>query len=556
MRKTTLKVAELATIIYAILVLMSLILDNAYYSQFNIPIVSYMSGSEILLSCVQQFLTPSIMVYAASIVCCFVLVPIIYRAFYKKPYSINNTIPSHDEITAKYNTASVIIVTLSLIASIFIYTQFPDALIFGLVWTSMMYLYCIFPKIIPDKFKYFKSETNKFSDNILREHKERFYDINYRYRLHIFAFACLLSVFFIMLKVQYYKAKEVKEKGNGVCVLLEGDGINIDTREGTIDYIGECAGNIFLYDHETQGTIIYERSQILNYKLITDYIAKANVKYDRYAEQVQADNRHVGTNLLQRINAEAPLTNIFTFTIPDNYVLTQQDNNYYVWEDSVTHAYIEQLNLPKRFFDNKPSATDIFNLDIYVMEGGYTDNPGLCSTTLNTYTGKGGELVQTIIADGDHYAAWLFYSPTERHDNIAGEFMKSMRLKGNVWQQMAIIYRANESLWNIIAIIMGISFLICFYFGCVSLTSDDQKAKKEPKSEKKKFSDYLGIYLFIIFEFAFFFVPLISLFASSHRWPVILTCLGLTLLTMIVLFVTGIIIAAIIKRDKNKDNIN
>lgn len=420
----------------------------------------------------------------------------------------------------------------------------------------MMYLYCIFPMIIPDKFKYFKSETNKFSDNILREHKERFYDINYRYRLHIFAFACLLSVFFIMLKVQYYKAKEVKEKGNGVCVLLEGDGINIDTREGSIDYIGECAGNIFLYDRETQGTIIYERSQILNYKLITDYIAKANIKYDRYAEQVQAENRHVGTNLLQRINAEVPLTNVFTFTIPDNYVLTQQDNNYFVWEDTVTHAYIEQLNIPKRFFDNMPSATDIFNLDIYVMEGGYTDNLGLCSTTFNTYTGKSGELVQTIIADGDHYAAWLFYSPTERHDNIAGEFMKSMRLKGNVWQQMAIIYRTNESLWKIIAILIGISFLLSFYFGYISITSDEQKAKEDTKHVKNYLTKFLRIVNWSIISFICLIFPYFFLLTSSHRWPVILTCLGLTLLTMIVLFVTGMIIAAIIKRDKNKDNIN
>ena len=55
MKRSTIKVAELATIFYAILVLMSLLIDTAYYSQFNIRIVSYMSITEILLSCLENF---------------------------------------------------------------------------------------------------------------------------------------------------------------------------------------------------------------------------------------------------------------------------------------------------------------------------------------------------------------------------------------------------------------------------------------------------------------------------------------------------------------------
>ena len=39
MKNTPLKVAELATIIYAILAFMSLLVDSAYYRQFNINIV-------------------------------------------------------------------------------------------------------------------------------------------------------------------------------------------------------------------------------------------------------------------------------------------------------------------------------------------------------------------------------------------------------------------------------------------------------------------------------------------------------------------------------------
>ena len=47
--RTTLKVAELATFIYALLVFGSLIIANAYYSVFNVNITNYMTFSEILL---------------------------------------------------------------------------------------------------------------------------------------------------------------------------------------------------------------------------------------------------------------------------------------------------------------------------------------------------------------------------------------------------------------------------------------------------------------------------------------------------------------------------
>ena len=49
------KLAELATFIYAIMVFISLMIDNAFFSHFNIRIISYMSISEILLSCVEQW---------------------------------------------------------------------------------------------------------------------------------------------------------------------------------------------------------------------------------------------------------------------------------------------------------------------------------------------------------------------------------------------------------------------------------------------------------------------------------------------------------------------
>ena len=567
MKSRTLKVAELATIIYAILVFMSLIVDNAYYSEFNIPIVSYMSGSEILLSCIERLASvnfslwfyPIIMfVIGLSMVLCMQRL-ILLRTFIFQRRSLTAKFST----TVIYNTIIVLLLNIVFSANPIIYYKGSWDI---LLLTLIFFLDYIYYFMLPNPFaSYWKaSEPYNWKAYPIRRYlferdkvrmrmapdfyfgpkTRRLIETNYEYRVHLLVFAIIISLFSIEMRFQYRKADDVKLNGTGVCVILEGDGINIDTREGTIDYIGECAGNIFLYDRETQGTIIYDRSQIRHYKLITDYIAKANAKYDRYAEHVQSENRHVGTNLLERINAEAPLADVFAFTIPENFVLTQQENNYFVWEDTVTHTYIEQLNLPKRFFDHMPVATDIFNLDIYIAEETvHSDNMGLCSTTIKYFTGKGGEVIQTIIGDGDHYTAWLLYDPTGQHSAIRTDFRKSLRLKGNVWKQMAMIYRANKTLWVIVLIVLAIASFFCFIFGSVSYPLKKKPTKKKNKPEKKK--SFSSIFFRVLTVILYLWVPVYFIITTTHRIPVILTFAGLALLTMLVFFLLGVLLSAL-----------
>lgn len=112
MEKTTIKIAEMATILYAILVFMGLMIDNAYYSQFNIRIVSYMSAAEILLSSVQGFFSSK----ASFEIGMIIYALLIFYAYFSARRLISMTFLSTPRsltakfsVSARYNTIIIII---------------------------------------------------------------------------------------------------------------------------------------------------------------------------------------------------------------------------------------------------------------------------------------------------------------------------------------------------------------------------------------------------------------------------------------------------------------
>ena len=544
MKKRTIRLAEFATIIYALFVFLSLVIDNAYYSQFNIQIVSYMSVSEILLSGIEglpKYINPLLSLVASAIF--YYIVTIIthfrygfIRQRYLSLFSPENSIISHFYVATIYNLVSVLVLPIVLYRNLHsIHNLSTMDLYIWMPWIIVpllieILLITLLIRVLPSPFYKLRiGETycsarkywslygvcdNNIANLLLSPEERKLIQYNYRYR---YIFPCLLFIagwFMGQLLENYTLAKEVKESGRHVCVVMDGENLHLDIREGSISYIGECENYIFLYDKNTQGTFIYDRKHIYNYLLITDAIAYTHTKYDQYAESYCTQNTHVLPNILLQIDTISALHTNYSIVIPVTYRLLKQSNNHYIWKDSVTQTYIEQVNLPRDLFKEMPFDGEIFNIDIYVHEREKTEinNIGLCTTIVHSYKGKGGEKAQTVIGDGENYSAWIFYDPIGKHAELGKNILNTICLSGNVWSQMITIYHTNKTGWNIVGIILCVIYVICF----VICLFDSYNLKKSFWSNIKE--HYWVIWVAVVF---FFICYIYMMLSSSHRWFVV-----------------------------------
>lgn len=275
-KSTPLKVAELATILYAILVFMSLLVDNAYYRQFNISIVSYMSASEILLSCIEQIpnyikpLMNTFKWFVVSYVFTAILMAIVRpkeQSFFDYLFTIylpGNNVVGKLRIILTYN-----IISLYLPLSCFLVCD-PSLLAIPIskedLWMILIVPILIEVLLLCSVLILWRLLHSKSS---LRLTPTMVQVIEKVYSLRISCIVVLfcLGLFTSQLITETKRAVLVKDVGTGKNVLIEGEDIRVDTRVENINYVGESSGFIILYDKVTKATIVYDRNRISNYRV-------------------------------------------------------------------------------------------------------------------------------------------------------------------------------------------------------------------------------------------------------------------------------------------------
>lgn len=284
MKNTPLKVAELATIIYAILVFMSLLVDSAYYRQFNINIVSYMSVSEILLSCIEPL--PKYLKPFMTFTFWFV-VGYVFTTFFLAARDRNSKEKSFIErlvfVASPYQDVFGKLSKLTLYIAIALYLPFmcffmDDYSIWSVPINPKKLLTVLFIPILIEVvlliafciISHFFRHPHPLSFPT-----RQLVNAAYSSRITGIVIIAFIGIFSAQLIRETQRATIVKETGSSTGVLLEGDGIHIDTRTDGITYIGESAGFIFLYNKTNQSTAVYDRSRISNYRIFRKNVTPA-----------------------------------------------------------------------------------------------------------------------------------------------------------------------------------------------------------------------------------------------------------------------------------------
>ena len=290
--KTTLKVAELATFIYAILVFGSMCTEMAFYSVFDISISAYLNTSEILFA----FLDKPLMY-----VPCIILLIISYFAHgFTLDINENLTFKQKRKSLASYITAIIGLNTCAIcIASYFlevlepsvIYITFFVIILLLLLPNSLMdfVIDCVsegYKEVIVVFRKIFKMKV------LYREHDQKqsnkaisFWKINgYKQAKHKYVlinklcnndilFKIIISYSIIIIgicAINYSRARAYLE-GN----ILPSKSLVIRTEDMTYEcdnieylFIGESIDYLFIYEMSKNQTIVIPRTRVL----LTSYI--------------------------------------------------------------------------------------------------------------------------------------------------------------------------------------------------------------------------------------------------------------------------------------------
>lgn len=543
MKRSTIKVAELATIFYAILVLMSLLIDTAYYSQFNIRIVSYMSITEILLSCLENFY-----LYAPSLIFVGICLAV-YIVYWVDPihrivnlyarlkggetvkqiedysrlnfyFGSKHSLHAKYSVVSKYNDWFKMLPLMVIFSSLYPYQSIVLNYTSGQVALVVLFLIYIFVFLLfVGNYKQIEKtydwtdhptlEKQYFRDPIRKKiaayhfssNERAIIEFNYRFRHAIVCIIFFISMFIALCLAMFYSAKEVIEKGNDYCVVLKSKDTIVDTRMPNIDYIGECAGYIFVYDRVSRGTHVYERSSLDSYLIVKQSMLAADTNLYELGNQNIVYSSHVKESISKEIvNCCASEINEYfiDYNNSQNRLIDHQ-LNHYVWYDSINCTYLEQLTIPKSLFECLPSDNDIFMLDGYVKDEDRTKQYRKTAIEC-TYQGTKGEKIKTMVCKGMDYCAWLFYDESGKNIQLGDQIFNSIKSKYTPWQQLKIQYRNSDTQENILLL-----FLLCFFLGLNAIVgfvvahgfynAEDQGNKTKIKIKKKDVGMILGCFL-------------------------------------------------------------
>ncbi len=276
--RATFKVAELATIIYAILVFGSLCVEMAYFSTFGISISSYLGPSEILLS----FLTKPFM-YLPSL---FVLV---------LPYFIPGLRLNSSSMTSFWQryTAfawySYLLITVNVAAVLAVSAFYKvDYSAGGIIACLGLLLILFLPNSFALTQRYMMRNAIRhtwdqikktFKRPMLPQTASRIRIRRYRYAKHkmqVIGQLCDNAMLYnVILSYSIMVIGLSAINYSRACAYIDNDidpatKMEVTTQTGTyvcdnIDYlyIGESVGFVFIYDRATQETLVLPREQIL-----------------------------------------------------------------------------------------------------------------------------------------------------------------------------------------------------------------------------------------------------------------------------------------------------
>lgn len=553
------KLAELATFIYAIMVFISLMIDNAFFSHFNIRIISYMSISEILLSCVEQWpiYLKNIGIVLSYCLILFICYTVLFEAkkdqIKKLLFTNAQTIQEQHQVALLFNWAAVILIPILLIFTP-TYGAFAK-LNYGIYfdWMSLfvLILVIIIPTIYCLFFKTFKSglellqlieekEKDKYTeiDKLDTDIYTKCIKVNYKYRWYILFLFFLIGFYYGQKVDQAYRAQKIITNGSKTHVIIDGDDMHIDTREGMITYISDCEKYIFLYDCAKQSSIIIDKSRLHRFVLLDQYDVITHKFYDDHIAEIQEHGSHVDPRLESVIDTLAKVPCDYTIDIPASFCLVKASNNHFIWRDSVTNVYIEQVNIPKDFTTGDDdiqwcSAGRIYRTDLYAMAYDNNTDEMLCRTIDRMYVGKCGEYIRTYDCEGaKSHAVWLFYDPSGRNRGMAVTIFDSVKIKGDIFDELHCICSSHPIYWGIMLGILAIGALIVFILNLLIGELDKETIKSVFKTS--------------LIALCLLYIPpiCINLFVriTLHKWALIAMLYGAYIACLYVLLVLAVLI--------------
>ena len=306
--RTTFKVAELATIIYAILVFGSLCVEMAYFSTFGIAISSYLGPSEILLS----FLTKPLM-YLPSLV-------VLVLPYFIPDLRLNSlSRTSFRQRNRAFAWYSYILITVNVLAILAVSSFYKvDYSAGGIIACLGLLLLLILPNTymsdtrnmlreairhsVYNIKKAFKCSTDKSGNDTTKKpvfsrtvSKIKISRYKYaKHKLQIINMFCenallynIILSYTIMIiglsAINYSRACAYIDKDIDPPTKME---VTTPTVTYICDneqhsYIGESVGFIFIYDRVAQETLVLPREQILQSSYA---VSERNLRVKRHLE--------------------------------------------------------------------------------------------------------------------------------------------------------------------------------------------------------------------------------------------------------------------------------
>lgn len=294
--KQTLKVAELATFIYAILFFGSLCINMSYYYPFGISIVAYMESWEIFLLFLKSF-----DLYIPFLIALVLMHPILFKNEYQVN-SIKRTIYRLNNFICIGFTIAILISLLILDNSNF-WTLWPISIslkkltILNILFISMMIYYALsmfFPnRIMGEVFKLRLKRYGSTSIGMKAELyliniisggsniKEKKNTINKYIWIINHKFLYLVLVIYV-LSIAVMSVRNFSEAYNyknglykpNINIRIVSGNQDIDTQTDDVIYLGECHQYIFLYD------LNHHYTQVLNRKDISLLLIKKQLPFN------------------------------------------------------------------------------------------------------------------------------------------------------------------------------------------------------------------------------------------------------------------------------------
>ena len=303
--RTTFKVAELATMIYAILVFGSLCVEMAYFSTFGIAISSYLGVSEVLLS----FLTKPFM-YLPSLV--VLVLPVFLPGL--RLDSLSKT--SFRERYAAFGWYSFVLIMVNILAVLAVskFYQLDAAAVIIACLAAVLLLilpnsYMSMTRDMARQFteRIFKrsarksgAENNKTDLPLTSKTQSIFRGKKYKRAKHylqivnLFCGNALLYNVILSYSIMIIGLSAINY--SRACAYIDKDidpptKMEVTVSSGTYvcdndlySYIGESVGFVFIYDRTAQETLVLPRGEILRSSYA---VSERNLSVKRYLESLE-----------------------------------------------------------------------------------------------------------------------------------------------------------------------------------------------------------------------------------------------------------------------------